>query len=385
MSIKKTITRNLLNVRGWQTGRKIVVIESDDWGTVRVSGKEAYDYFLKNNLPVDTCPYNCNDMLENNDDMELLFETLSSVKDKNGNPAVITANNLVANPVFDKIKESGFTEYFYEPFTETYKRYTNHNRVVQLYREGIEKKMFIPQFHGREHTNVAKWLRALQANDKAAHLAFEQNMFSVHSEIKPTVVNEWMDALDADNEEELQLKPAIIAEGLELFNKIWGFGSRSFIAPCYIWDSSLEPTLAQHGVKYMQGIAVQLQPIPQNGYQYKRTYHYQGQRNRHGQYYLVRNAFFEPTINPHIDYVSDCLQRIEVAFRWKKPAIICSHRLTFMGGLRPQNRDNNLALLLKLLQQIIKRWPEVEFMSSAQLGDLMNKKNEQQLYTQSHS
>jgi hypothetical protein len=110
VSIKKAITRNLLNMYGCKTTRKIVVIESDDWGTVRVSGKEAYDHFVKNNLPVDTCPYNCNDMLEGNDDMELLYETLSSVKDKNGNPAIITANNIVANPVFDKIKESGFTK-----------------------------------------------------------------------------------------------------------------------------------------------------------------------------------------------------------------------------------------------------------------------------------
>jgi hypothetical protein len=377
VSIKKAITRNLLNMYGCKTTRKIVVIESDDWGTVRVSGKEAYDHFVKNNLPVDTCPYNCNDMLEGNDDMELLYETLSSVKDKNGNPAIITANNIVANPVFDKIKESGFTKYFYEPFTETYKHYPAHNRVEQLYREGIEKKMFMPQFHGREHVNVERWLKVLRTNDKPAHLAFEQNMFSIHSEIKPVVMNEWMDALDGDTNEELQLKAPILTEGLQLFNKIWGFDSKSFIAPCYVWDSGIEPVLANHGVKYLQGIAVQLQPVPPKLYQYKRKYHYQGQRNKYGQYYLVRNAFFEPTINPHIDYISDCLHRIEVAFRWKKPAIICSHRLTFMGGLRPQNRDKNLALFSTLLKKIVQRWPEVEFMSSAQLGDLISKKYEQ--------
>jgi hypothetical protein len=173
------------------------------------------------------------------------------------------------------------------------------------------------------------------------------------------------------------LKAPILTEGLQLFNKIWGFDSKSFIAPCYVWDSGIEPVLANHGVKYLQGIAVQLQPVPPKLYQYKRKYHYQGQRNKYGQYYLVRNAFFEPTINPHIDYISDCLHRIEVAFRWKKPAIICSHRLTFMGGLRPQNRDKNLALFSTLLKKIVQRWPEVEFMSSAQLGDLISKKYEQ--------
>jgi hypothetical protein len=302
---------------------------------------------------------------------------LSSVKDKNGNPALLTANNIVGNPDFKKIKAAGYLQYHYEPFTETYKHYPQHDKVVQLYNEGIEKKMLLPQFHGREHVNVARWLKALQRNDKAAHLAFEQNMFSVHAERNPKVVNEYMDALDADSGEELQTKPAIVAEGLQLFKDIWGFASKSFIAPCYIWDTSLEPVLANASVKYMQGMVIQLEPVLETGYAYKKKYHYQGQRNKLGQHYLIRNAFFEPTTNPNFDWVSDCLNRIEVAFRWQKPAIISTHRLNFIGGLRPENRDTNLALFSSLLQQITKRWPQVEFMSSAQLGDLISKKNEQ--------
>ncbi|MES2847937.1 MAG: hypothetical protein V4685_02690, partial [Bacteroidota bacterium] len=340
-----------------------------------------YNYFLKNNLPVNECPYNSNDALESNEDMERLYEMLSSVSDKNGNPALLTANNIVANPDFEKIKDAGYLQYYYEPFTETYKRYPNHDRVMQLYEEGIAKKMLVPQFHGREHVNVARWLKALQANDKAAHLAFEQNMFSVHAERNPKVVNEWMDALDADSEEELKTKPGIVEDGLQLFRKIWGFNSASFIAPCYIWDATLEPALATNGVQYLQGMVIQLEPVTEPGYQYKRKYHFQGQQNKLGQHYLVRNAFFEPSTNPNFDWMSDCLHRIEVAFRWKKPAIISTHRLNFMGSLRPENRDNNLALFSKLLQQITQRWPEVEFMSSAQLGDLISKKNEGRLIT----
>lgn len=371
MSIKNKITRNLLNIPGWKTRRQIVVIESDDWGTVRVSGKDAYQYFLKNDLPVDTCPYNSNDMLECNEDMELLYETLSSVKDKNGNPAIITANNIVGNPDFVKIKESGFTQYFYQPFTETFKQYPHHNRVLQLYWEGIEKKMFMPQFHGREHINVARWLKALQANDTIAHMAFEQQMFSVHVGNNAAVLNEWLDALDGDSEQELAGKAEIITEGLNLFKSIWGFQSKSFIAPCYIWGSELEPALAAAGVQYLQGMAIQLQPLAQPGYQYKKKYHFQGQRNNYGQRYLVRNAFFEPSTNPSFDWTGDCLNRIETAFRWNKPAIISSHRLNFMGGLRPENRSANLYLLQQLLKKTTQRWPQVEFMSSDQLGDLM--------------
>jgi hypothetical protein len=40
-----------------------------------------------------------------------------------------------------------------------------------------------------------------------------------------------------------------------------------------------------------------------------------------------------------------------------------------MGSVREDNRTQNLALLKKLLQQIVQRWPDVEFIDSASLGD----------------
>ena len=371
-NFKKIITRNLLNIPGWRTNRKIVVIESDDWGTIRMSSKQAYEQFLNNGYPVNECPYNSNDALESNEDLELLFEVLSSVKDKNCNPALITANNIVANPNFEKIKASGYEQYFFEPFNKTLQRYPQHDRVEGLYREGILKKLFIPQFHGREHVNIDRWLHSLQNGDQAIRLAFEHSMFSVHYDRKPVVVNEWMDALDGDSAIALKEKAAILQQGLELFRVIWGFQSKSFIAPCYVWESSLEPILAANGVEYIQGMVNQMEPIAELGYAYKKKYHYQGQRNKYGQRYLIRNVFFEPSTNPTFNWVDDCLHRIETAFRWHKPAIISSHRVNFVGFIRQQNREVNLALLHQLLQSIKKRWPDVEFMSSAQLGDLMN-------------
>jgi hypothetical protein len=177
--------------------------------------------------------------------------------------------------------------------------------------------------------------------------------------------------LDGDSAEALKAKAEIINEGLQLFKSIWGFSSKSFIAPCYIWDTALEPILSDNGVQYLQGMVSQLQPTPAFGYRYKIKYHYQGQQNKLGQRFLIRNVFFEPSSNPNFDWIDDCLHRIETAFRWNKPAIISSHRVNYIGFIREQNRTTNLALLQQLLKRIVQRWPEVEFMSSDQLGDLM--------------
>ena len=44
MTLKQTITHNLLNIPGWRTKRHIVVIESDDWGSIRMPSKDVYVY-----------------------------------------------------------------------------------------------------------------------------------------------------------------------------------------------------------------------------------------------------------------------------------------------------------------------------------------------------
>jgi hypothetical protein len=85
---------------------------------------------------------------------------------------------------------------------------------------------------------------------------------------------------------------------------------------------------------------------------------------------MSRNCFFEPSLEG-VDWVTSCLKDIERAFRWKKPAVISSHRVNFIGGLNPKNRETSLIEFKKLLNAIVVNWPEVEFKSSAELGDLI--------------
>lgn len=373
ISFKQQLTRNIQNIPGWRTKRKIVVIESDDWGSIRMASKKSFDYFLSKGLEVDKCPYNSNDALESNEDLELLFDVLNSVKDTNGNPALLTANNIVANPDFEKIKEDNFQKYHYELFTDTLKKYPQHDRVLQLYKEGITRKIIQPQSHSREHVNVALWMKTLQKKDELSLLAFEQNMFSVHPSTKPKYKDEFMDAYGSN--ENIDEQKNILKDGLNLFEKIWGFKSKSFIAPSYTWNPAVEGTLNNEGVKYLQGIMIQKIHSEYYGTPIKKKYHYQGQKNKFGQRYLVRNAFFEPTLLPGFDSVNDCMNRIDIAFNRSKPAIIGSHRLNFIGYINPENRSKNLKLLSELLGKIVKKWPDVEFMSSDKLGDTMNKIN----------
>ncbi len=364
--IKSTISQNLINIPGFRTKRKIVVIESDDWGSIRMPSMEVYNKFFNKGFDIVNSDYNRLDTLENNDDMSMLLEVLSAHSDSKGNAAVMTANVVVGNPDFERIRQSNFAEYSVESVTETLKTYPGRDKVLDLWREGYEKRLFHPQFHGREHVNVVRWMDALRKRTPEIMFTFDNNTtFSGDGDYN------FMEVLDYNTPDDLLLMKESLKHGLEMFEELFGFRSKSFIPPCYTWDSNVEETLNNNGVKYMQGLFVQ--SVPTGTFEnYTHKYHFMGSRNKLGQRYLMRNCFFEPALTKISDPVGECLRRIDIAFKWNKPATIGSHRINFMGALDSNNRADNLKLLDNLLKGIIKKWPDVEFMTSDQLGDLMS-------------
>ena len=371
MSIKEKIQRNLLLIPGWRTLRKIIVFESDDWGSIRTPNADVLRVLAKANTALENDAMSRFDSLESNDDLIALFEVLNSVKDKNGKPAVITANTIVANPAFDTIGAGNYQQYFYEIFTETLKRYPGREHVKELIMQGIGAGVYKPQFHGREHLNVIQWLTSLQNGNKQLLEAFKYKTFGIPLSETVSMRKNMMSALDYEDKSEMEFQKGIIHEGIDIFEQLFGFRSKSFISTCYIWDSALEKELAQYGVIYMQGIPYQYIPNP-DGEWYKRKFHYIGQKNKYNQTYLVRNAHFEPSVMEDSDIVAKCLKRIRLAFNWGKPAIVGSHRVNFIGSIVESNRTENLKLLKKLLECICFEWPDVEFMSTDQLGDIIN-------------
>lgn len=371
--IKSYIGQKLVNLQGWKTSRKIIVIESDDWGGISMPSKDAYNTLLKSGVSVDKNPYAKYDSLASASDLEILFETLSKYKDKNGNSPVITANTNVANPDFEKIKQSGFEEYIYEPFTKTLERYPEHNNAFALWQQGMAQKVFVPQFHGREHLNPLLWLNELkEGKNPKLQLAFDLGCFNLSKDGFLQKSKIYNTAFYPYNEEQRSAMFKAIPDGLNLFEEQLGYRAESFIATGYFWNSEIEQLLSENGITSLQGLPIQKEP--KIGQKHGKKLNYTGKYNKHGQLYLVRNAFFEPSLYPGTDNVADCLKRIQTAFDNKKPAILSSHRLNFIGYIDGANRTRNIALLNELLAGIVKKWPDAEFMSSNQLTQIINAK-----------
>lgn len=369
-TLNRNIKRQIIDAFSWHTKRRIVVIESDDWGSIRMPSKEIYDRLLKKGVRVDQCPYTKYDSLANEEDLTFLFETLSSVKDINGNFAKITANSIVANPDFEKIRAHNFDSYHYETFIDTLKSYPKHSNSFALWKEGMLQEVFYPQFHGREHVNIDFWLEGLKNKLPETTLAFENRLFGISSSITTEVRGNYMFALDFNSKTQEENKSIILEDGLRLFEQIFGYKSKSFIAPAYTWSDLNEHTLSECEIQILQGNPYQNKPTLGRS-RYKRVLHYTGEKNSLGQIYLVRNAYFEPSILKRETAVNECLKRINFAFYLNRPAIISAHRVNFIGNIDNKNRDHNLKLLSQLLTRIKKRWPNVEFMTSDKLGELI--------------
>lgn len=367
--------KELYNIPGWHTRRHLVVIESDDWGSIRMPSKETYEAFLQQGIRVDKDPYCHYDRLETAHDMANLFEVLSSVMDSRGKSAVITANAVTANPVFERIRESGFKEYHFEPFTDTYLRDAAHDGAYDMWKEGMSAGLFHPQFHGREHLNVKKWLRALQNANSVTRKAFDLGTFGLTQIVEPSIKEYYMGAFNSGLDADIAYYDEVLTQGYALFEQIFGFRSESFIATTYEWSPKIEPILVRLGVKYIQGTVFQKIPLDDDTTVRLVRNGYQGTRSRAGLIHLLRNCFFEPSIKPHFDFVDDCLNRIRLAFRWGKAANICAHRVNFIGSLDPDNASHNLKEFKRLLDEIVKRWPDVEFVTSDQLGNIIAHKS----------
>lgn len=366
----KNLRKNLSNVIGWSTKRKLLIFESDDWGSIRTRSKEDYDAMLLKGININKSNFSKNDGLESNSDLSNLFELLSRHKDKNNRSVAFTPMCVVANPNFELIRASNFKDYHYEPFTETCDRYPNHDNVHSLWLEGIQNKIFVPQFHGREHLNVARWMKGLQDENGGLRIMFDHQSIGATA-FQNQKIPEHLAAFNPENKSDILYYESVINTGLELFEEICGYKASYFVASNSPEPKILERKLQENGITFLTRYKLQKYPLG-NG-KFENEINWLGKKNNLGQTIITRNAGFEPSDASKIDWVDSCLEDIRNAFYWNKPAVISTHRVNYIAGNFSNNGKSGLSELNKLLIQIKKNWPEVEFITAEDLGNIINK------------
>jgi hypothetical protein len=215
-------------------------------------------------------------------------------------------------------------------------------------------------------------MKALKEGHESTNIAFKYGVYGISLKTPQNREDSYLAAYDFYEPSEIDLLKGITIDGLNQFEKVFGFRSSYFVPPNGPLSSHLHKTLAKAGIKAIQtGRFIYSEPV---GYgKSRKRLHYLGKKNKYGQIYTLRNVIFEPNDQPQVDWVTKCMREIEQVFSWHKPAIISSHRVNFIGALHPENREHGLKLLEQLLKQITKKWPDVEFQTSRELSNLILK------------
>ncbi|WP_294819424.1 hypothetical protein [uncultured Flavobacterium sp.] len=371
--LKSELALNLKHLRGWKTKRKIVVISVDDYGNVRLDSKKARENMDREGSKV-ASRFDAYDALENTTDLQMLFDALSSVKDKNGNHAVFTPFTMSRNINFEAMAADDYREYISELLPETYEKLEAMDPAYKgtwsLWKEGMDKNLMEPQFHGREHLNLKVFREKLEKKDPWVLLSLKNRSYTSIPDTGYATIN-FPAAFEFWDFNENESFREIIVGGLDDFEEVYGRRATYFNPPGGREHHVIHEYLHEGGIKYMDTGLVKNEH--QGHGKYKRVYSYTGNKNRFGQTFNVRNVVFEPADGKSIDWVGYTLKQVEAAFRWNKPAVISTHRVNFCGHIDPAIRAKGINDLKALLQKIVQKWPDVEFMGAGQLLDIISK------------
>lgn len=370
--MRRVLRDNLKNLLGWRTDRKLVVFSVDDYGNVRLDSKKARANLDRAGLKCHS-RFDALDTLETRQDLEQLFDALQSVRDSQGHPAVFTPFALPCNIDFETMAEEGNQVYRYELLPKTFEKLAAlqpdaYLGAWDLWKEGIARGLMQPQFHGREHLNVKFFERKLANREEDIRISLDNRSYTRISNDPKSHIG-WTAAFSFDNEADQRPFPRILEDGVRVFNEVFGHQPVVFTPPAQEFPLAMESQLSVYGLRYLD------KPFLTNRHlgsgRYKRELNFTSRQKDSGGV-LVRNVVFEPTYKQQVDPVAQAIKQIETAFFWKRPALISSHRVNFCGHIDPENRSQGLAALQLLVQQIVKKWPEVEFVSAAEVGSMIS-------------
>ena len=370
MAIWRPLLDNFKHIPGWRTREKLVVFAVDDYGNVRLDSLAAREKLRAAGLDLDN-RFDQYDALETKQDLEALFEVLASVSDAYGRTAVFTPYTLCANPDFDAMRSCS-EDYRYQALPRTFERLAASQPAAYggawaLWQEGVRQRLLKPQFHGREHLNVELLERKLRAGDHTLMINLEnRSLAALDGEPSMPCVG-FTQAFGLWERAETARHKDIIASGLSLFKEVFEYASKTFTPPAQQLHPGLYSFVESLGVQAIDKPLRCVRRLDKDAV--RREFNVLGRRRGQDHVTVVRNVVFEPTNNPSIDSVRLALDQVAAAFRWRKPAIISSHRVNFCGHIDPKNRTQGLAALKRLLDGIVQRWPDVQFISADELVD----------------
>lgn len=310
----------------------VAVIESDDWGP-GPSGHVAA--------------------------LEEVIATLERNRDVTGRGATMTIGAILAVPDNRAIREQGFHRYVRQTLVSP--RFDAMRRTLI---SGRDRGVLALQLHGLEHLWPAALLEWAKQDEHVREWILLSQGFDTEALPAP-VQTRWTDVATLPSRD---LPPGAIrtavCDEVEAFGRCFGESARVAVPPTFVWNSAVERAWAKGGVRAVitpgrrltirdgKGVAGGRDKVILNG-----------ELGESGLVYLVRDIYFEPTLGHTAEAT---LVQICSRNRLGRPALLETHRFNFVAD--QTSRERALGELDRLLRYLLKRFPLLRFVSSAELA-----------------
>lgn len=313
-----------------------VLIESDDWGP----GGDFHSLRLKH-----------------------LLTALSRHQDSVNRSAILTANIVLSVPDMSKITKANDGGYY----RKTLKNFPEIYKVMQA---GIKEGVFIPQLHGLEHLNGKAFaLLSLHHDPRISQAKITNNWWDWEA-LDPPLQGHYVNGSSLPTTPIFETEATeIIKDACCIFEQLFGCPSLSTVAPCYLWDDTIEQQWSRQRISTIQTGGYRCSGRNETGQYYQdKPLIRVGDKNNFKQIYLVRNIMYEPVDGKNTK--DSAYQEALIAHRQALPLTISTHRYNYTRN--EAVFESSLHGLNDLLQKITATLPNSRFLSSAELGQFLH-------------
>jgi hypothetical protein len=329
--------------------RPIVVIQSDDWGRVGVPGIEALERVKAAGANVGASGWDRYG-LETAGDLESLGELLASFADRDGNAPCMTANFVMANADFSRMREERYASFRWIAITDGFPEPWNEN-LMPAYRDLIRCNLFEPALHGFTHFNTQVMMACLREDSdrgRRARLLAENDIPYLAS-----YTPEYNFALTIRDGDERFMdddyQSSWVATGARLFTEAFGHRPLTACAPGYRSNDVTQRLWRDAGIESLQTVGPRAISMTA------------------GAVRVERNVAFEPVLGGG-DVVARAMDAVRRAVRRGAPIVICSHSINYITRFTA-GAERGRALLKTFLRAMLDEFPDLRFANTRSLVD----------------
>jgi hypothetical protein len=307
----------------------VLIIESDDWG----AGPTAQAGALQD-----------------------LAARLQHFRDQRGQPPVMTLGVILA-----VAKPSSTDE------KREYRRIILDDPRLTSVRDamlaGVDAGVFSLQLHGMEHYRPASLMKAAETNPVVAEWLSGQPLPSTEPLPSP-LQSRWTDSATLPSTDLSPIEiDAMVAEETTTFAQLFGHPARVVVPPTFQWTETVERAWARAGVETLISPGRRLvRRDADGGLVDDGSRQYNGGQGPDGIRYLVRDAWFEPSLGHR---AAKGLQALTEHSALGRPTLLETHRYNFLGDAR----EDSLQELTTLLREALEQHPGLRFIASADLAE----------------